>query len=148
MTAPGPAPAQDHALPRPRRRWLAPVALGAVILLSGIAIGAGGALYVAHELIVGALESPEATAEFIAKRMDRRLALTPEQAEAARGILQRRAAALQALRESIRPSFDAELDGMQAEVSAILTPEQAAKWNARIDTIRSRWQFPPPLRKE
>jgi hypothetical protein len=141
MSAPEtPAPC---ALPRPRRRWLAAAAAGLVILLCGIAIGAAGTVIIAHDLLVGAIQDPDAMAELVTRRMVRKLDLDGPQEARVREIVTRHAASLAALRASVRPRFDAELDQMVAEIAAALEPAQADAWHAWIARLRATWQ--PPL---
>ena len=40
--------------------------------------------------------------------------------------------------------MEEELEELRKEISASLTPEQAAKWNAWFEEMHSTWLPPPP----
>ena len=54
-------------------------------------------------------------------------------------ILQARQAAIQKIRLRFRPEFETELDGIRQDISGILNPQQAAKWQAWLDEKRRIW---------
>jgi hypothetical protein len=123
-------------------RWRL-VALCLVILLSGAALGAAGALYWFRGQALRLAREPRGVPAAIVARMRSRLALTDEQATRVEAVLRRRQERLLALRREVQPRVEAELDEAQREVAAELTPEQAAAWNARVEHLRKTWL--PPL---
>lgn len=117
-----------------RVKWLA-----AVIVLA--AFGAGLVTgFVADRIVLFHHDSRIAPAmlrtlvERIAKRLDRRLDLTPQQSAQVRDILHRHQQNVERLWSTTRPQVDREIDGANAEIRAILTSEQQEKF----DRLRMR----------
>jgi Spy/CpxP family protein refolding chaperone len=78
----------------------------------------------------------------LADRITNELSLTPDQRTRLDSILPRHTAAFDSLRREMRSRLRALVDSSSAEVEAILTPEQRAKWAE----IRQRLKPPAPPR--
>ena len=145
---PNGTPAVDAPpIPAPRKiARVRPVLLGLVILLSGIAIGAGGVLLIAPKKILPPFMEPGLSAKFITERMTSDLQLSPAQAAEVQRIVKERMQALDRIREETSPRVNAELRQMKDELSKVLTPEQARAWKERLDKFRQmgppRWSPP------
>jgi hypothetical protein len=78
-----------------------------------------------------------------ADEMSRRLGLTPDQRVRVDSIMARGAPRLHALEDATRIRMDSVLDGMRAELSAVLTPEQRTRLDEVLRPPR-RNRTPPP----
>jgi hypothetical protein len=130
--------------PRPRRRMLLMIVLGAVILACGMAIGSGATiLWIRHQMHRMRGEPDRMPVE-LASRIQAKLALSPDQATGVEQILRKNLEAVQRIHQETFPRVQAEVDKMRAEVSALLTPQQAEKWNSDFDEIIMFPKGPPP----
>jgi Spy/CpxP family protein refolding chaperone len=130
--------------PPPRRRKRRSILLGIAILLGGMCIGSGLTLRVLWTQVTSLVQHPEQLPERAAQRMTRTLDLTPEQETRLKAVLTERQQGIETLRREIHPRMQAEMEKLRAEVAAILTPDQAARWNQRFEQLRARW-WPPLL---
>jgi hypothetical protein len=130
----------DTAPTRPTRRRIPAYVQSFLFLLCGLIIGSGLTLILvrgaAHRLIA----EPELLPGRLLQRLDRQLDLDDTQRAAIEPILQARLAAFQAIRQRVKPEFQAELNALRNDVNAVLTPDQQVKWQTRFDTLRERWQ--------
>ncbi len=140
-TAPEPAASPAR---RPRRRWLWAL-LGLLIFALGAVVGAAGTLLVVRVRVRHALQQPDELPQRITGRLRGTLALTDEQAEQVRAILERRYAELARIRRFAQPRVEAQLEWVRKEVADVLTPDQAARWREHFDRFRRVWI--PPLPK-
>lgn len=46
---------------------------------------------------------------------------------------------MEKLRAEVQPRFDREIEQMQSEVDALLTPEQRDRWHEWVQNLRHRW---------
>jgi hypothetical protein len=120
-------------------RWRA-VALALVIFVSGAVAGAAVSLTLARRATLSALRRPELVPARLAARMRTRLHLTPDQETAVARIIATRQAAWLAVRRSVRPQVEAELEGLRSDVAAVLDPQQALAWNRWFGRLRGRWE--------
>lgn len=114
--------------------------LGAVILACGMLIGAGLTLHLLRSNILSLLQEPERLPGIVAGRLDRALDLSETQRVEVEGILNAHLHTLDGIRRENAPRVEAEIDAIRDEVAAALTPEQAAQWRARFETLRHRWR--------
>jgi len=124
------------------RRWLL-LPLGIVILLSGIAIGAGGGFFFHKKMIVSAFQHPEQIPENITGQMKKKLNLSAEQTEQVKAILTKRMRIVREIREEIRPRIEEQIDLTKEEVAGVLDESQAKQW--REEFVRFLRILPPPL---
>ena len=136
---------RDHPTPpvvRPRRRRIWSILLALVIFISGVLVGGG----LSFKLVTGGFkryfQDPAVSAERITQRMKRQLDLTEEQAVQVRRIIFEQQNSFQSLRKQIRPQLDAQIEKTRRELAAVLTPEQARKWEKRFDRFMKFW-LPP-----
>ncbi|MBI5252459.1 MAG: hypothetical protein HY912_23440 [Desulfomonile tiedjei] len=126
-----------------RRRWRS-FFLGMMILLFGIAIGAGGTVVIAKRVILHAIHHPEEAPKRMTERVRSKLDLSEEQTAKVKAILTERQKEIQALRRRIQPEVENELQKAKEEVAAILRPDQAEKWRERFDQLRIWFPALPP----
>ena len=120
----------------PKKRWWRTVLLGIVILVCGVAIGAGGTIVITRHLILHAIQHPEEAPQRITDRVRSKLGVSDEQAAQIKAILSKRQQAIHALRRQVQPQVEEELYQAREEVAALLKPEQADKWRKRFDRLR------------
>lgn len=120
----------------PKKRQWRSFFLGILILLFGIAIGAGGTVVIMKRVILHAIHHPEEAPQRMTDRVRSRLDLSEDQAVKVKAILTERQKEIQALRRQIQPQVENELQKAKEDVAAILRPEQAEKWRERFDQLR------------
>ena len=134
----------ERPLHRPRRRWLRTTLLALAIFVSGILIGGGITFKIISHAYKRSLQDPEATAERMTQRMKKRLDLTDGQVIQTRRILLERMRAFQALRREFRPRLEAQIETTRRQMRAVLTPQQAERWEKDFDRLLKFWLPPPP----
>ncbi|MEW6355595.1 MAG: hypothetical protein AB1696_04660 [Planctomycetota bacterium] len=127
-----------------RRRTVLMVLLGGVILLSGIVIGSGLTLLWLQHTLLYMVHHPEGAPKTISLHLQRKLNLTDEQTRRVEAILRERQKDTQALRREVQPRVEEQLAKARDEVAAVLTSEQAKKWNAYFDAMQEKWLPPAP----
>jgi hypothetical protein len=125
----------DSTLPSPNqwcvhRRHLLIFSL--LIFLSGLLLGSGGTLIFMRYRFVHIMRNPRQLHENLADHMSHDLALSPEQRDQIRQIVQTRMENMQRLRSQTRPLMDEQYQKMQSEIKALLSPEQATKWERQF----------------
>jgi septal ring factor EnvC (AmiA/AmiB activator) len=127
---------------RPRRRWIWTLLLALVIFVSGVLVGSGLTFKVITSGFKKYFQSPAVSAERITHRMKKQLDLTDEQAVQVHRIIFEQQKAFQSLRKQVRPQLDAQIEKTRQELAAVLTPEQARKWEKRFNRFLKFW-LPP-----
>jgi hypothetical protein len=69
----------------------------------------------------------------------RDLQLSPEQTDQLAQTVSAHRETMRGLHAEIRPRIEDEMEALRADVEAVLTPEQAAQWNARFEDARETW---------
>jgi hypothetical protein len=139
--------AQDQPIApitRPRRRWIWTILLALVIFISGVLVGGGLTFKVITNGFKRSFQDPAVSAERITQRMKRRLDLTDEQTVQVRRIFLEQQKEIQSLRRQIRPQLEAQFEKTRRELAAVLTPEQARKWEKRFARFLKFWLPPIP----
>jgi hypothetical protein len=131
-------------LARPRRRWLRTVLLAISIFVCGALVGGGVTFKIIASGYKRTFQEPAALAEEITHRMKRRLDLTHDQVQQVRRIILEQQMAFQSLRKEFRPRLDDQIEKTRRELAAVLTPEQARKWEKRFARIQRFWLPPLP----
>jgi len=131
-------------LTKPHRRRLWTILLALAIFVCGILVGGGLTFKVITSGYKRSFQDPAVLAEQITHRMKRRLDLTDDQAIQVRRIILEQQKALQALRKELRPRLDGQIEKTRQELTAVLTPEQARKWEKRFGHIQRFWLPPLP----
>ena len=121
--------------------WLT-MLLGAVILLSGIVIGVGGAMVWLGRRSSAGSNGADQTANLITERIARSCQLDDKQTEKVRKIIARRLEAIQDIRQEMAEEVLAEHETLRGEMKQILTPEQFERWSGQMDAIRARSPVP------
>jgi Spy/CpxP family protein refolding chaperone len=131
-------------LAKPRRRWLRTVLLGTAIFVCGALVGGGLTFKIIASGYKRSFQEPAVLAEEITHRMKRRLDLTDDQVQQVRRIILEQQMAFQSLRKEFRPRLDNQIEKTRQELAAVLTPEQARKWEKRFAHIQRFWLPPLP----
>ncbi|MFP6581528.1 MAG: hypothetical protein VCD00_03115 [Candidatus Hydrogenedentota bacterium] len=129
-------------LPKPPSTWLT-LLMGAVLLVCGIVIGAGGTTLIVQNRLEQPDAAPSQFSQRLMGRMTRDLDLTDEQAKEVRAVFQSHSVEMRTVREEMDGRVDVLRATMQQEVRAILTPEQVEKWEKRIQEYRRDRHGPP-----
>jgi len=138
-------PAAGGALPAvARRRTWVSVLLTAIIFISGLVIGAGGALIAVRREMLHVVHNPQEAPRRIAAHLQSKLGLSDEQTRQVEGVVRQRQAALQAIRREVQPQVEAELDLAADEIGQLLDDTQRRQWDAMVANIRETWVPPPP----
>jgi hypothetical protein len=128
---------------------------GLVILLAGVAIGAGVTLIwmgrsteARGEWDLLHLRSPEARAEPGARLLPslrKYLALDDQQMQAIAPVVKEHMANLQRLRQEVHPKIVEELRLMDSQIAAVLRPDQKRLWDRRFRRLQDdlQWQVGP-----
>ncbi len=127
---------------RPRRRWAWPIFLALVIFVSGVLVGGGLTFKVITSGFKRSFQDPAVSAERITQRWKKKLDLTDQQAVQFHRIIFEQQKAFQSLRKQVRPQLEAQIEKTRQELTAVLTPEQARKWEKGFGRFMKFW-LPP-----
>ncbi|MBL7214704.1 MAG: hypothetical protein ISS71_03385 [Phycisphaerae bacterium] len=122
--------------PKPR-----PVIFSLLTLLSGIVIGAGATL-----IFVGPKQKdtppplPEEVSRRMIEHLTRELALTEEQQEKIKPVVETHMQILDELRDKARPEIRQEVDTMNNEILALLDENQQQMWKDSIERMQQRFR--------
>jgi Spy/CpxP family protein refolding chaperone len=107
--------------------------------VAGFAVG----MFSAHMIMLyGGPGAPPFPAKAMVNRLDRHLDLDDAQRAKVQEIIKRRHARIAATWSSVRPRVSEEIDRANAEIDAVLTPEQRAKF-AKMKMRLGRRGSPP-----
>ena len=121
--------------PARRCRW-GSFLLALVILLCGVAIGAGATVLLMIKHVQQVIHHPEIFPAHLASRLQSKLDLSDQQTAQVEGILRSRQAAIQKIRVRFQPEFKADLDGLEKDIAGVLNPEQAEEWRKWVQEKR------------
>ena len=138
-----PASSTNTAMRPRRRRWVS-ILLSLGLLISGMVIGSGATLIVVHRVVQHRMRHPEELPGRAVARLRRPLNLSDEQATQIRSIVRQRLTKLQSMRHQWQPQLEAELDGLEKDVAAVLKPDQVEKWYRIAHERRRQWLPPLP----
>ncbi|MCC6143939.1 MAG: hypothetical protein IT368_09045 [Candidatus Hydrogenedentes bacterium] len=138
---PTPVTPMNHRLRR--RRWLS-IFLGAIILTCGMVIGSVITVSYLWNRVLDHIQNPDQIPARITERLERRLDLTADQAQAIQEILTERQNGLLAIRAQVYPQVQAELNRARDEVAAVLNDAQADQWRKMFENLRHKLTMPPP----
>jgi Spy/CpxP family protein refolding chaperone len=118
------------------------IALLAAVFLLGAAAGVLGTMWATHTGLAASSRGPSKFSRQGAQEwLTHELQLTAEQQQQLGPILDETAAGYEAIRERVRPEYDQVRQQSRDRIRAILTPEQAARFEAlvrQIDEERAR----------
>ncbi len=125
--------------------------LGLTILIAGLVIGAAAAVLILPRTSPERSASPERGRQMMLERIMPRLGLSPEQARQIGPILQKHMQRLEEIREQGRTQIAGELDAMDEDLSAVLTPDQQQRWHGLMRDLpgqfpREQGRYGPGLR--
>jgi hypothetical protein len=139
---PGDEPEEEAgSLPPPKPSLWRQLALGLVILVCGIVIGASGGLLLGKRL----WHPPrDPMPRDVMPRMTERLNLTPEQQKQIGQIVSKRLVAVAEIRKEMRPRIGEQMQLMQSEVAEVLNAEQKAEWRRWFREVQRARPGAPP----
>lgn len=118
------------------RRVTTPILAAVALVVTFIAGGVvGGVLHRGMMLRGG---DGDRSAAFLMKRLDRRLDLTPQQEAAVTAILARGRQRIRAVWSGVAPQVQREIERTNAEIDAVLTPQQRTKFTEIKMKMQSR----------
>ncbi|MFH1136021.1 MAG: hypothetical protein V1816_08030 [Pseudomonadota bacterium] len=130
--------AQTGLLPPPRRRWLRSLALGLLILASGMVIGGALTLKFLWNRSVENVRDPLQVGDRITARMARRLGLNQSQKDRVGEIMRKHVDKIQKIRRQIQPGLDAAIVEAATEIKPLLDPAQTEKFEKDIKRLKRR----------
>ena len=126
-------------LPKPPNTWLT-LLMGAVLLVCGVVIGAGGTVLVVKNRMDQPGSAPEQFNRRLTERMTRDLDLTPEQSKQIRAVFDGHRDEMKSIREGVDEQMNVLRESMREEMSVILTPDQLSQWERRAKEYDRRGQ--------
>jgi hypothetical protein len=113
-----------------------------LVFLAGIAVGVVGTRTVARHLVRRAIAEPERLQNFVERDLAWKLRLDKPQRVRLHEILTESRGQLRELRQQFQPQTAMVLSNANAQISALLTPEQSARFE---DFKQSNALFPRPV---
>lgn len=115
------------------------ILLGLVILAAGVAIGAS--LMFLHQSKPPERygREPEILAEQMLRQLGRELNLTPQQRRRLDPVLRQHYKKLNDIRAEVRPQIVTQLEQINADIAAVLTPEQMQLWQQKIRRLEDHF---------
>ena len=114
------------------KSWKACLAI-ALVFIAGFASGAFVTRVITRQIVRTVLSHPERLQPQIERRLTRSLRLDPHQQGELRRVLIRTRTELMDLRRDSQPRAQAIINRARQEISAVLTPEQRAGFEAFLD---------------
>lgn len=124
------------------KRTLLWIICAAVILISGIVIGAGGTILLAKHRLISIGHRHKDAAE-ISKEMRKRYGLTEEQTTQVETLLTNVFEKIRLQREERDKQREQTTQLLIADMNTILTPQQFQQWNKDFQELRERTRKPP-----
>lgn len=116
----------------------------AIFLLGVIIGGLGAGIYLKRRVEQFAMKAPKDHTEIFMERLSRELALTGSQRPEVEKIVTNSTVEIRQLIQQSRIDFEKIIEHRNAELKAILTPEQYRKLEKMEKRIRDRWEKNPP----
>lgn len=117
------------------------VLLGLLILVTGIAVGAGSTALIIHRIVLNTVKHPELIPDKITERIKSKLDLTEDQAREINSIIKKRQKAIQAIRRHFQPKIEKELEETKEEIASRIPPDKAKQFRDRFEYLKRNW-FP------
>jgi Spy/CpxP family protein refolding chaperone len=111
-----------------------------LIYFAGLATGVVATRAVVRHMVAATVQNPERVRVLIEKRLTRRLGLDAGQQSKVDQILNHTQAEVRSLRQEFGPRFQVIMLNTQAEIAAILTPEQQERFDKFREQNRQLWQ--------
>src|ERR1039457_6260036 len=104
------------------------ILLLALVFFTGLAVGVVGTRVVVRRVVQQAIAHPERVQSLMERNLTRKLRLDSEQQVKLHGILTDARGQLGGLRKEFQPQAAAVLSGADEKITALLTPEQQARY--------------------
>ena len=121
------------------------VLLGLIILVSGMALGAGGTIIVGRRMFIRQIEGQRNgwLTRSITQRLTSDLGLSLQQTTQVQAIVKRRLEAVGRIREESRPQVEEQFKLMRSEINSVLDARQAKLWRDQFDRMQRARPHPP-----
>ena len=126
-------------VPRQTGAQLKSVVLGLVILVAGIAIGAGLTYMALSSQKDRYGQEPELFAEHMLRQLGRELNLTPQQRRRLDPILQNHFKTLSDIRAGVRPQIVSQLEQLNSDIASVLDIEQMQLWQSKVQRLEDHF---------
>ncbi len=123
---------------------LKPVALGVIILISGILIGVAGTFIVRWCFMRSPFPPGPPTPEQVVGRMVKDLQLTGSPAEEFKKVVTPRIETIHQILSEKSPRIDEQFELMKKEVSGVLDEARYQEWRERIEVVQKTFRGGPP----
>lgn len=133
-----PLPLTETLLPAPRRSWIKTIALGSVLLFSGMIIGSGLTVIGIRRWADEMRQRPDMFSNRILSRMEQDLKLTKDQKSEVGKIFKDAREELDEVRGQHRAQAQAFFRDFHDEIARVLTPNQQKEWETWWKRVRER----------
>jgi EF hand len=120
---------------KPHRKTRPVLLLGAVLLVSGIVIGAGGAMLLMHNRPARRGYRSFNSSD-IAARIAKECGLDEAKTKEVEAVVERNMTDLKAIRQDVSKRMSVVHERLRADLKQVLTPEQYEKWNKHFEKMR------------
>jgi MFS superfamily sulfate permease-like transporter len=121
------------------KRMLLWIVCAAIILVSGIAIGAGGTILLAKYNLIWISHKHKGTAE-VTKEISEKYGLNQQQTKQVEEIINKAFEQRKSYGEEMDKKRDADTQIMIAEMKEALTPDQFERWNNDFQIMREKYK--------
>lgn len=122
------------------KRILVGILYAAIILASGIAIGAGGTILLVKHRVIWIGHHPHKDIAGITKEISEKYGLNQQQTKQVEEIINKVFQQKKLNDEEMNKRREADTQIMIAEMNSVLTPEQFARWNKDFQEMREKFQ--------
>ena len=114
-----------------------------IILVSGIAIGAGGTIMLIKQRVIWiGVGHPHKDANDITKEITEKYGLNPQQTTQVKGIITNTFLQRKSYDEAQDKQRDADIQTLIADMKTVLTPQQFEQWNKDFQVMRDKHKKP------
>lgn len=129
---------QDTPLPKPPKPWVT-LLMGGILVFSGMVIGGGvTAIVVKDRVSTYDDRSNKPIPPRVVNYITRELDLSPDQSDSVKTILHDHNERFRIIRGDTAEQIQEAMSTMRSEIQAVLTPEQAGKWEKMFQKVRRR----------
>lgn len=133
--------------PRERRRGRLAAVLMLGVFVCGLLCGSGLTLVGIVRRARSDIRNPERRPTRTARRLARKLDLTPDQRRQVADILAEQQAEFTAMRRRVGPDVLRRLRETDRQITEVLTPRQQEEWRGLVERLRRNW-LPPDMQDE
>jgi Spy/CpxP family protein refolding chaperone len=124
--------------------WLLALVVTGAVFLCGVVVGAVLTHGFLFRRAMNEFGPPGFRTDVAVKQIRKDLDLSDEQAIKLEKLFEEHAENMNAIHKDVRPRVEAELESFRSKVEAILTPEQAKRWNEKFRSKMNEMLPPHP----